>query len=104
VSKDALTLLNLAVAVSTVQVPELQVPDFLSYLLLVNLVVASHPVVLDNLALPVINLLTAEQQLQIGVQQPLWALVVPVYELLVELHLVMLGKLQLKAQTSLVEH
>jgi hypothetical protein len=74
------------------------------YLLLVNLVVASHPVVLNDLVLPVINPLTAEQQLQIGVQQPLWALVVPVCALLVELGLVMLGKLQLKVQTSLVEH
>jgi hypothetical protein len=73
-------------------------------LLLVNLVVASRPVVLNGLVLPVINLLTAAQQLLIGVQQPLWAAVVPVYALLVELDLVMLGKLQLKVQTSLVEH
>ena len=56
-------------------------------LLLVNLVVASRPVVLNGLVLPVINPLAAAQQLQIGVQQPLWALVVPAYALLVELHL-----------------
>ena len=47
-------------------------------LVLVNLVVASRLVVLANLVLPVINPLAAEQQLQIGVQQPLGALVVPV--------------------------
>jgi len=58
-------------------------------LLLVNLVVAGHLVVLVSLVLPVINPLAAEQQLLIGVQQPLWAAVVPVCALLVELHLPM---------------
>ena len=75
-SKDALTLLNLAVAVSTVQALELQVPDFLNYLLLVNLVVVNHPKAPNSLVLPVINLKAAVLQLLLGVQEPLWALVV----------------------------
>tara|TARA_Y100000004_G_C8821836_1_gene372251 strand:- start:181 stop:423 length:243 start_codon:yes stop_codon:yes gene_type:complete len=66
-------------------------------LLLVSLVVASHPVVLNDLVLPVINPLTAEQQLQVGVQQPLWANVAAVYALLVDLHLLMV-KLHVRGQ------